>query len=233
MEAHRHFGKLGIGGSRGQSSRKNSILIALLSAVLAAALIYLFVTHYKKNTAQPTAPLEVTVWVATRTIPQGTPESAIASAGDFKAIQVPATQAVVGAITDPSVVAGQATSTAIAKRQQVTASDFTRTPAVLAADLTQNQRAVAFSLDTEHGLTTWLAAGDTVDVMVVNGATHKTELVDQNVTVLENSQGLVVLKLTDKQALLVTAATTNGGLWLSLRPALGATNSVPVYSVGS
>ncbi len=69
--------------------------------------------------------------------------------------------------------------------------------------------------------------------MVVNGTTHKTELVDQNVTVLQNAQGLVVLKLTDKQALLVTAATTNGSLWLSLRPALNATNSVPVYSVGS
>ena len=27
--------------------------------------------------------------------------------------------------------------------------------------------------------------------------------------------------------------TTNGSLWLSLRPALNATNSVPVYSVGS
>ncbi len=89
MEAHRHFGKLGRGGSRGLSSRKNSMLIAVLSAVLAAALIYLFVTHYKKNTAQPTAPLAVTVWEATHTIPQGTPESAIASAGDFKACSGP------------------------------------------------------------------------------------------------------------------------------------------------
>ena len=35
-----------------------------------------------------------------------------------------------------------------------------------------------------------------------------TELVDQNVTVLANNQGMVVLKLSDKQALLVTAATT-------------------------
>ena len=67
--------------------------------------------------------------------------------------------------------------------------------------------------------------------MLVKGT--KSEMIEQNVIVLENEQGLVVLKLTDKQALLLTAATTQGSLWVSLRPALGATNSVKIYSVGS
>ncbi len=234
MEAHRHFGKLGIGSRfKGSPTRKNSVLIAALSAVLAAALIFLFVTHYKKNTvAPPLAPTQVAVWVARQPIPLGTPETAIAAAGYFKQTQVPSAQAVAGAIVDPSQVVGEVTSTAVAAGQQITSSDFTKSVQVLSADLRGDQRAVAFSFDTEHGISTWLSAGDTVDVMLVNTLTHRTELIDQNVSVLENKLGLVVLKLTDKQALLVTAASTQGSLWLSLRPALNANNSIKIYSVG-
>lgn len=233
MEAHRHFGKLGIGGrSQGLSSRKHSILIAALSAVLAAALIYLFVSHYKKNTVQqPVAPTQATVWIATHAIPQGTPESVVASDGYFKQAQVPAAHVIAGAIADPSQVVGEATTTAVAAGQQITASDFIKTPAILAENLSGDQRAVAFSFDSEHGLTTWLAAGDTVDIMLVKG--KQSELVEQNVTVLENEQGLVVLKLTDKQALLLTGFTTQGSLWISLRPALKAADSIRIYSQGA
>lgn len=234
MEAHRHFGKLGAGGrSSGLSSRRNSILVAALSAVLAAALIYLFVTHYKKNAApQVVTPPPATVWVATHAIPEGTPESVIAADGYFKPTQVPPTQMIAGAISDPAQVATEVTSMTIAAGQQVTATDFVKEP-VLAGELKGNERGVAFSFDSEHGLTSWLTVGDTVDVMLVNPKTYTSQLIDQNVTVLENSQGLVVLKLTDKQALLATAATTKGSLWLSLRPALKASDSVKIYAVGS
>jgi Flp pilus assembly protein CpaB len=212
------------------------MLIALVSAVLAAALIYLFVTHYNKNTVQqPVAPVETTVWETTQAIPQGTPESAIAAGGYFKPTQV--TQVAPGAIVDPSQIVGEVASGPIAAKSQITVADFVKEGTASAnlnlagANLRGNQRAVAFSFDTEHGLTNWLAAGDTVDVMVVMKSS--AELVDQNVPVLENQQGMVVLKLTDKQALLVTAATTKGSLWLSLRPALDAKNSIKVNSVGS
>jgi len=207
------------------------MLVALLSAVLAAALIYLFVTHYNKNTVQqPTAPAQATVWVAAKPIPQGTPESLIAAGSYFKPTQIPVTQVIGGAIADPSQLVGEVANSTIAAGQQITATDFIKAPA-LAADLKGNQRAVAFSFDSEHGLTAWLTPGDTVDVMVVMKSS--TELVDQNVPVLQNAQGLVVLKLTDKQALLLTAATTKGSLWLSLRPALNAKSSIKVNSVGS
>jgi Flp pilus assembly protein CpaB len=238
MEASR----FGIGGSsQGLSSRRNAVLVAVLSAVLAGALIYLFVSHYKKNTVPPVVtPPASTVWVATRAIPAGTPEAEVALQGFFKPEQT--TSVTPGAIADPSQIVGEVTQKAIAKGEQVTAAEFTKASTAagattlaggldLAASLTKNQRAVAFSFDNEHGLTSWLAVGDTVDVMVVKKAS--TELVDQNVTVLANEQGMVVLKLTDKQALLVTAATTKGSLWLSLRPALSATNSIPIYAQGS
>jgi Flp pilus assembly protein CpaB len=232
MEASRHFGKLGIGGrSQGPSSRKNAILVAVLSAVLAAALIYLFVTHYKKNaTPQVVTAPPATVWVATHAILQGTPESEVAAQGYFKPTQVAATSVMAGAITDPALVAGEVAQSTIAAGQQITATDFAKGP-VLASALKGNQRAVAFSFDTEHGITSWLAVGDTVDVMLLHK--NKSELIDQNVTVLENEGGLVVLKLTDKQALLLTGFTQQGSLWLSLRPALKASNSIRIYSQGA
>lgn len=231
MEAHRHFAKPGSGG-RGSalSSRRNSIIVAVLSAVLAAALIYLFVSHYRKSAAPP-APVNVSVWVAKAYIPAGTPESVIAEKGLLKPSHVPATQAAIGAISDPSVITGESASAAIAAGQQVTVGDFSRAPGSLAASLTGTQRAVAFTLDSEHGLTTFLQPQDTVDVMAVK-ATGSSELLAQDVTVLENQAGVVVLRLSDRQALLVTAATGVSSLWLSLRPALSSSDSVPVGSVG-
>lgn len=232
MEANRHFGKLGLGG-RGLSSRRNSAVIAAVSAVLAAALIYLFVTHYNKNTAPPVAaPIQATVWVATHAIPQGTPESAIAADGYFKPTHVPSTQVTGGAILDPSQVVGMVTSTAIDAGQQVTAADFVRSAAVLPEYLKGAQRAVAFSFDAEHGLSSWLATGDTVDIMLLKKS-GQSELIGQNVSVLENAQGLVVLKLTDKQALLMTSFSNQGSFWLSLRPSIKATDSIKLYSIGS
>lgn len=231
MEASRHFGK-SASGSRGSafSNRRTAILVAVVSALLAAILIYLFVSHYQKNT--PVAPPNSTVWVAKRYIPAGTPQSQIAAGGLLKPTQVPATQAVLGAITDPSVVAGQTTSVAIEAGQQVTVGDFTKTPAnPITAYIKGDQRGVAFTLDAEHGLTSYLQPSDTVDIMALKGSS--TELLLKNVTIIANSGGIVVLRLTDKQALIVTAASAADTLWLSMRPTINATSSIQVGAVGS
>lgn len=211
------------------ANRRNSILVAALSAVLAAALIYLFVSHYSKS-SPPAAPVTTTVWEATKSIPRGTPEATAADAGLFKAVQVPVSQAVVGAISDPSVITGDAAAVPIVAGQQITVSDFVRTTDTISADLKGTQRAVAFSLDSEHGLTAFLQPGNTVDIMGTTGGS--SELLAQKIPVLSNSGGLVVLRLTDRQALLMTAATGKFSLWLSLRPSLKAADSVRVGSVG-
>ncbi len=230
MEAHRHFGKAGSAGRKqGAASRRTSLLVALISALLAAGLIYLFVTHFKKAAA-PAAPQETTVWVAKRYIPQGTPQSAIAAYGLLKPVQVPVGQAQVGAITDPSEITSEVASAPIAAGEQIKASEFTRPTASFSTVLAGNQRAVAFSMDAEHGLTTYLQPGNTVDIMGQAGGS--TTLLAQNVTILDNSGGLVILRLTDRQALLITAATGTSSLWLSLRPSINAKNSIRVGSVG-
>lgn len=232
MEASRHFGK-SASGRRGSalSNRRTAILVAAVSALLAAVLIYLFVSHYQKNTV--VAPPTSTVWVAKRYIPAGTPQSQIAASGLLKSTQVPASQAVLGAITDPSAVAGQTTSVAIEAGQQVTAGDYaaTSTANPITAYIKGDQRGVAFTLDSEHGLTSYLQPGNTVDIMALKGSS--TELLLKDVTVIANSGGIVVLRLTDKQALIVTAASAADTLWLSIRPTINATNSVQVGAVGS
>lgn len=223
------FAKPRVGRGLNLGNRRNAILVAVLSAVLAAVLIYLFVSNYRKA-SPPAAPLQATVWVAAHNIPQGTSEATAAAGGLFKSMTVPVNQAVAGAITDPSVITGDAAAVPIVAGQQITAADFTKTSDTISAELTGPQRAVAFSLDSEHGLTSFLVPGNTVDIMGLSGGT--STLLLQKVPVLSNSGGLVVLRLTDRQALLMTAATGSYSLWLSLRPSLNAKDSVQVGSVG-
>lgn len=232
MEANRHFGKSG-SGSKGINDRKTAFLIAGVSAVLAAALIYLFVTHYAKKAPAPiVVAQDSTVLVAKQAIPAGTPETQLVADGMLRPTHVPQSQVVAGALSDPAVVVGQATSVAIPIGQQITLGDFTKTPVnPITSFLKGDQRGVAFSFDAEHGLTSFLQPNSTVDIMAVEGTS--TQLLLKDVTIIGNSGGLVILRLTDKQALVVTAATTNHTLWLSMRPTLKATNSVKVGTVGT
>ena len=67
--------------------------------------------------------------------------------------------------------------------------------------------------------------GDTVNIMGGKGV--KSELLFQGISVLANSGGDVVLKMTDTQALRLDAEMGDGiSLWLTLRPASGAKNTV-------
>jgi Flp pilus assembly protein CpaB len=228
MEAHGHFGGR-LGSRRSGSSlanRRTPVLVAILSAVLAGVLIYLFVSHYRKSTV--TAPADVTVFEARTYIPRGLPQTAVAAENLLKPVQVPPSQAV-GAITDPSEIAGQVSSVGIEAGQKVTSSDFTTGNITIASYLKGNERAVAFSLDAEHGLTAYVAQGDTVDVMGLNGG--KAEMLAQNVTVIANTAGNVVLRVSDKTALQLASATGVSSLWLTLRPPSGAKDSVNVGTV--
>jgi Flp pilus assembly protein CpaB len=230
MEAHGNFG--GKLGSRRPGSaltdRRTPVLIAIVSAVLAGLLIYLFVSHYHK-TPVVVAPAEMTVFEARTYIPRGTPQSTVAAGGMLKPVRVPVTQAIGGAITDPSEITGEVSATAISAGQQVSTADFTHGNITIGAYLKGDERAVAFSLDSEHGLTSYITAGDTVDIMGLDGG--KAEMLAENVSVIANEAGNVVLRVTDKQALQLTSATGVSSLWLTLRPAAGAKDSVKVGTV--
>jgi Flp pilus assembly protein CpaB len=231
MEANGLLGRIGKRPSGPSlNDRRTAVLIAVASAILAAALIYLFVSHYHKaGSSAPVAPASATVFVAKQYIPAGVPESTVVAEGLLKSKQIPATAAIVGAITDPSVLTGEVSAAPIAAGQQITAADFSHATVSIAAYLKGDERAVAFSLDATHGLTAYLKPGNTVDVMALNAG--KAEVIAQNVTVIANANGDVILRLSDKQALQLSSATGVASLWLTLRPAAGATDSVKVGTV--
>jgi Flp pilus assembly protein CpaB len=225
MEAHSHFGKTG-GRRSGQvlTNRGSSVFVALLSAILAGVLIYLFVSHYHKTTVAP--PATATVYVAKQYIPAGTPESSVASGSLLKPKVVPVAQVIAGAIADPSAIAGEVSAAPIAVGQQITATDFSHANITLGSYLHGVHRAVAIAMPTAEGLTNYLIRGDTIDV-IAQGPGGTDELF-QNITVLGNQTGNVVLDVTDKQALqLANAVGAKLTLWFELRPITGAKSSVP------
>jgi len=225
MEAHSHFGK--VGGSRsgqGFATRRGSVLVALISAVMAGVLIYLFVSHYHKTTVAP--PATMTVYEAARYIPAGTPESTIAAENLLKPVTVPVASAFAGAISDPAAITGEVSAVPITLGQQVTVTDFSHSNVTISSYLTGDHRAVAIAIDSAHGLTSYLSRGDTIDV-IAQGPGGTDELF-QDVTVLGNQAGNVVLDLTDKQAMQLSNAVGNHlTIWFELRPLNGAKNSVP------
>lgn len=224
MEASGRFGKAGSGRSGQSLSRSGSVLIALVAALIAGGLIYLFVSHYHKNTV--TAPTTATVFLAKKYIPAGTPETDVISANLIKSEVVPSTQVIAGAISDPSVIAGEVASESIAAGQQITLTDFSHTNVTISSYLTGAYRAVAIAIDPVHGLTSYIGVGSTIDV-VATGKGGSTQLFE-NVTVLGNTDGDVVLKLTQKQVLALTNAEQQAlTIWFELRPLTGAANSIP------
>ena len=201
------------------------MLIALIAALVAGGLIYLFVSHYNKTSTPPVA-TSATVFVAKKYIPAGTPETEVIAGNLIKSEVVPSTQVIAGAISDPSAITGEVASASIAAGQQVTLADFSHTSVTLSSYLTGPYRAVVIQIDPVHGLTSYIGVGSTIDV-VATGKGGSLQLFN-NVTVLANTTGDVVLKLTQAQVLALTnAEEQNLTIWFSLRPLTGATNQIP------
>jgi Flp pilus assembly protein CpaB len=232
MEASGRFGKSGSGRS-GQmfSGRRGSLLVALIAAVIAGLLIYLFVSHYHKKNAVAVTPTSATVFVAVKYIPAGTPETQIVAENLLKSEVVPSTQVIAGAISDPSAIAGEVAAASIAAGQQVTLADFSHTNVTISAYLTGDYRAIGLATDAIHNLTSYIGVGSKIDVVAGLKSTTSAASVElfNNVTVLAvNPVNYVVLRLTQRQVLNLTNAELLGyTIWFTLRPLTGATNSVP------
>src|SRR5579872_579096 len=104
------------------STRRGALTTALVAALLAGILLFAFVQSYKKGTSAPV--VNTPVFVASGYIPAGTPVSVIAAGQLIARTTVPASHVVVGAITDPSVIRGEAAAVSIYPGQQLTTTDF-------------------------------------------------------------------------------------------------------------
>jgi Flp pilus assembly protein CpaB len=232
------------------STKRGSLALAALAAVIAGALILVYVNRYRDSVRASGA--QVTVLVAKTAIAQGTPGRLVASQALFTVATIRQNQLLNGAFSDPASLVGRAASKDIYAGQQLTSAEFAGTATSMASKLTGSQRIVAIPLDASHGLISDLNAGDHVDVYVgfnitpvgpngipVAGGQSRPvlRLVMQNITVAAvqhagggvgaSSSSTVSMKVNDLQAAQLAFASDNGKIWLSLRPIAGATPSRP------
>jgi Flp pilus assembly protein CpaB len=224
------------------STRRGTALIAAACTVVAAGVLLFAAGRYRHSVNQTAQP-EI-VFVASSLIQKGTPGDVIASGNMFRSEKIATKQVATGAIADSTLLHGKVAARDIQPGQQLTLSDFTANGGY-AAQLAPKQRAISVSVDTSHGLSGVLQAGDRVDVYAgvsasSNGSTSggtgagaALRLLMPNVPVMAvnlngnggvgsgsvNSQADVVLKINAADAGALAFASDNGKIWLVLRGA--------------
>jgi Flp pilus assembly protein CpaB len=226
-------------------SKRGTLFIAVLAAVVAGLLVVVYVKRYRDSVSANSAP--VTVLVAKATIPKGTSGQVVAAQGLYTVSTIRQSQLLEGAISDPASLVGHAAASDIFAGQQLTTAEFSGAATTVASTLTARERVVSIPFDTSHGATPDLNVGDHVDVYagfnitpvgptglpVAGGQSRPVlKLVMQDVPVIKltaggNGGNEVSLKVNDIQAAKLAFASDNGKLWLSVRPASGAKAARP------
>ena len=233
------------------STRRGSIALAVLAALIAGILILVYVSRYRSSVQSQSAP--VIVLVAKQTIPKGTSGKAVDAEGLYKIATIRQSQLLNGALSDPSSLVGRATSQTIYSGQQLTIGDFSDTATTLATTLTGNERAITIPIDSANGLIGQAHVGDHVDVYVgfntvsvgPNGVPlaggqggPALKMILQDVPILATSAAkggitsggggtTVTLGVTGLGASELAYASDNGKIWLMLRPSSGAVATKP------
>jgi Flp pilus assembly protein CpaB len=231
------------------STRRGSLYVAAVAALLAGVSILAYLNRYRDNLQAGATPM--TVLIARQTIPKGTPGSVVASKGLLTATTIRESQLRDGAFSDPASLTGRVATREIFEGSQLTAADFSATTTSLAGTLTDRERIVSIPLDAAHGLIGQVEEGNRVDVYAgfnlnqlrldgtpVNSGTTRPvlKMIMANVPVVEigaNAAGVgakgtnISLRVTDEQAAKLAFSSDNGKVWLSLRPSAGAKSTKP------
>jgi len=225
------------------STREGTLAFAAVAALLAIAVLLVFMRGYKRSLDQGAEP--VTVLVAKSQLPKGSSGDLIAAKGLFQATGLKREQVKQGAITDPASLRGLVAAQAIVPGQQLTTADFAKPSDPVLSKLGEDQRAITVPLDVAHGMIGQVQAGDHVDVFAgfsvqPDGSARARPVLRvlfQNVEVLkappagdkdakgvnqQNQVQNVVLRVNDKQAVELAFASDNGKVWIALRPQAGA-----------
>ena len=144
------------------STRRGSLLVAVLIAAIAGASILLYLNSYRDSLKAQGA--LVTVLVAKQTIPKGTAGSVVASKDLYTVTTIRESQLLEGAMSDPATLRDQVATREIFEGAQLTAADFGAAGDSLAAQLTDRQRIVSVPLDSAHGLIEGIEPGNRVDI---------------------------------------------------------------------
>ena len=213
------------------SSRGWAIALGIGAIVLAAILLVVYLDRYRSRVSGENAPTPVLV--AKQLIPTGTPGNIVATQSMYAPTTLPRKEVEVGAISDPSYLAGRAAAADIFPGQQITATDFAASDtASVDSQITGTQRALSISIDNVHGSLSQVQVGDSVDVYTAVAGVVK--LFAPNVKVLTipaipgpSGGSNLVLRIETAEASKWAYAADNTQLIFVLRPVVGAKATKP------
>src|SRR5262245_43982896 len=223
----------GLGSRKLFSTRRGSFIVATCAGLAAIAVLLVFMSNYRHSVASGA---DVRVLVAGTTIDKGTSGDVIAEAQLFHPVRLSDTEAVDGAVTDPSQIAGQVATEEIHAGQQLSSASFAPGADPIAGQLVGTQRAMTIPVGAAEGNIGQLGVGSKVDILagfdsqISNGSAQAvTNVLARDVLVLrvpgDQSGGIgstdqkrVTVRVTDSQASRIASAADAGHLWLTIRP---------------
>ena len=222
------------------STRNGTLAVSGIAALLAGAILLVFLSQYRENTRDDA--LSASVLVAKRLIERGSPGDVLAAQGMFQRATIPQSKLKDGAVVDPDSIKTQVATADIYPGEQITSSDFAPAAGRPQNRLTPGDRAIAIPVDSVHGITAQLRSGDRVDVYGGYNIQESEQVssrpvvkpIVRNVLVLSAPAGgndaggqsaSVVVRVTDQKAAELAYTADNGKVWLALRPQVGARDS--------
>jgi Flp pilus assembly protein CpaB len=213
------------------TTRRGSLLVGAAAAVLAGLILLVYLHSYRNSVNSSAAP--ASVLVAKNLIQKGTPGDVIGTSDQFQVSSIPKRQLQTGAFIDPAALRGRVALADIYPGQQLTANYFGyAAPGTLQTKIAGADRAIAISMDAQHGMIGQISAGDHVDIFIgfnlqgAGGTQPVIKLLMADVLVLRapytGGSGLITLRAPEHQAAQLAYAADNGRLWFVLRPASGA-----------
>jgi pilus assembly protein CpaB len=229
------------------ATRRGTLTLALVCAMLAAAVLMIFLTRYRSSLNEAAAPTPVLV--VKSLIQKGTSGDVLAEKQLFETIMRPAEDVKQGALADPALLQGKVAATDIYPGQQITAASFTAGTGTVLPKLADDQRAIALPVDGTHGLIGQVQTGDHVDVLTSYGTNGMSatgqpggsgvvRTLLQDVLVLragaqpiegsqEKADESIIVRATDQEAAQLAHAADYGKLWVILRPGGNAKENDP------
>lgn len=228
------------------ATRRGTLALAGVCALVAAAVLMVFLSRYKDSVSEAAAPTPVLV--ATSLIQKGTSGDILAEKQQFETVTRAAEDVKEGALTDPALLAGKVTTADIYPGQQMTAATFVASTGTVLPKLADNERAIAVPVDQVHGLVGQVQTGDRVDLLAsyatISGATGQgqgiVKTLLQNKLVLragaqpieggneaDEAKESIIVRVTDREAVSLAHAADNGKVWVLLRPGAEAEQSKP------
>ena len=146
------------------STRGGTIAVGAMAAILAGALLLVYIVQYRDSVQQQQKP--VAVLVASTLIPKGTSGDLIGSQQMYTISNIPADRVNNGAITDPNSLKGLIATEDLFPGKQLTKADFVdKSTNKVLNQLTGYDRAISVPMDSAHGLIGYVQPGDRVDVL--------------------------------------------------------------------